>query len=245
MIDKDENKADELPEVGRRDRPRRHSSTARVEAVLRFDMHERLPEKWHLPSARLRASILQGCHATRSPAASSPARRSSRACSLASCSRSAASRCLSAASPPEARPTVPPAIRFPRSACGLRRRPQAGACRECSREDGRCSSASSLSSDPSAAGRGRAPVATPPGAWISSWLSTRFDSHVLEGNQTMSDEILQALAPENSPEPRQLLHTEDRWLGGARASDLVSRRAGGRNQASSPLLTKGSSLADR
>src|SRR3954447_16036734 len=50
MIDKDENKADELPEVGRRDRPRRHSSTARVEAVLRFDMHERLPE-WHLPSA--------------------------------------------------------------------------------------------------------------------------------------------------------------------------------------------------
>jgi len=45
MIDKDENKADELPEVGRRDRPRRHSSTARIKAALRFDMHERLPEK--------------------------------------------------------------------------------------------------------------------------------------------------------------------------------------------------------
>ena len=38
MIDKDEYKADELPEVGRRDRPRRHSSTACV--VLRFGMHD-------------------------------------------------------------------------------------------------------------------------------------------------------------------------------------------------------------
>ena len=34
----------------------------------------------------------------------------------------------------------------------------------------------------------------------------------------MSDEILRALAPEDSPEsgpaPRQLLHTKDGWLGG-------------------------------
>ena len=67
MIDKDENKADELPEVGRRDRPRRHSSTARVEAVLRFDMHERLPEKWHLPSARPESldSPRMSCHPVR------------------------------------------------------------------------------------------------------------------------------------------------------------------------------------
>ena len=38
----------------------------------------------------------------------------------------------------------------------------------------------------------------------------------------MSDEILRALAPEDSPEsgpaPRQLLHTEDGWLGGARGT---------------------------
>ena len=67
MIDKDEKKADELPEVGRRDRPRRHSSTARVEAVLRFDMHERLPEKWHLPSARPESldSPRMSCHPVR------------------------------------------------------------------------------------------------------------------------------------------------------------------------------------
>jgi hypothetical protein len=42
MIDKDENKADELPEVGRRDRPRRHSSTARVEAAPRFGIARQL-----------------------------------------------------------------------------------------------------------------------------------------------------------------------------------------------------------
>jgi len=41
----------------------------------------------------------------------------------------------------------------------------------------------------------------------------------------MSDEILRALAPENSPEsgpaPRQLLHTdtEDGWLGGRAGDD--------------------------
>jgi hypothetical protein len=68
MIDKDENKADELPEVGRRDRPCRHSSTARFEAVLRFDMHERLPEKkWHLPSARPESlySLRMSCYPVR------------------------------------------------------------------------------------------------------------------------------------------------------------------------------------
>ena len=50
------------------------------------------------PSARREGLDFEGCHATRSAAASSPARRSSRACSLASCSRSAASRSLRGAS---------------------------------------------------------------------------------------------------------------------------------------------------
>ena len=63
MIDKDENKADELPEVGRRDWPRRHSSTARVEAVLR---HARTASRKGIYQRAPKASILlMSCHPVR------------------------------------------------------------------------------------------------------------------------------------------------------------------------------------
>jgi hypothetical protein len=118
------------------------------------------PEECHRAFNTLRLTAPPSCVPLRKPSRVArlfPFRRSpiqpawkarSRTCSLASCSRNAASRCLSTASRSSSATHCSTRHSISSLSVRLRRRPPAGACGECCREDGRCSSAASLSSDP-------------------------------------------------------------------------------------------------